>query len=70
MSRKVAIFMHGMGSVLELIPSRKKRIGRGIDLSRSVSETLQRDWEVVAKDFRGAYEAVTKDLKDPVTHDA
>ena len=58
-------FIRGMGSVIDLMPRQQStRVGRGIDLNRSVAEALGSDWDRVAKDFRGAFEkVVAKEMK-------
>jgi len=56
-------FVRGMGSVVDLIPSRHpSRVGQGIDLTRSEADALGRDWQRVAQDFRTAFDQTTTGL--------
>lgn len=57
MTKAVYNFIRGVGSVLDFAPaSRPSRVGRGVDLGRSDTESLSRDWQQTAGDFGRAFD--------------
>ena len=64
MSEKTYQFIRGMGSVLELVPSRGWiHIERGLDLNSAVQEILNCDWQKVAMDFSAAFDCTIKEAE-------